>query len=67
MQVKDPNGRWYQADNAVGPGHLLLIAGKSLEQTTGGVRRAGVFRVVTASSAAPAASSSRYDMFSSLV
>lgn len=56
----DPNGRWYQADNAVGPGHLLLIAGRTLEQATAGIRRAGVFRVVPVSSPATAPFPGRY-------
>lgn len=42
----DPNGRWYLADNAMGPGDLLLLTGRTLEQATAGARRACVYRVV---------------------
>lgn len=45
-QVLDPSGRWYLADNAMGPGDLLLLTGKTLEQATAAVRRACVYRVV---------------------
>ncbi|XP_024368287.1 uncharacterized protein [Physcomitrium patens] len=59
LQVKDPNGHWYLADTAMGPGDLLLITGKTLEQATAGVRKAGLFRVVPASSPAIVSSSYR--------
>lgn len=45
-QVCDPNGRWYLADNAMGPGDLLLLTGRALQQATAGLRRACVYRVV---------------------
>lgn len=59
--MKDPNGHWYLADTAMGPGDLLLITGKTLEQATAGVRKAGLFRVVPASSPAIVSSSYRYE------
>lgn len=46
IQILDPNGRWYLADNAMGPGDLLLLTGRTLEQATAGARRACVYRVV---------------------
>jgi hypothetical protein len=42
----DPSGRWYLADNALGPGDLLLLTGRTLEHATAGIRRACVYRVV---------------------
>lgn len=45
-QVRDSSGRWYLADNALGPGDLLLLTGKTLEQATAGIRRACTYRVV---------------------
>jgi hypothetical protein len=46
LQVCDPNGRWYLADNNLDPGDLLLLTGKALQQATAGLRRACVYRVV---------------------
>ncbi|XP_024389610.1 uncharacterized protein [Physcomitrium patens] len=46
LQVRDSSGRWYLADNALGPGDLLLLTGKTLEQATAGIRRACTYRVV---------------------
>lgn len=46
LQILDPDGRWYLADNAMGPGDLLLLTGRTLEQATAGARRACVYRVV---------------------
>lgn len=54
----DPNGRWYLADNAMGPGDLLLLTGRTLEKATAGIRKAGVFRVIP--STATASFSSRF-------
>jgi len=52
LQVLDPNGRWYLADNAMGPGDLLLLTGRTLQQATAGLRRACVYRVVPLASPA---------------
>jgi hypothetical protein len=54
LQVMDPNGCWYLADNAMGPGDLLLLTGRTLEKATAGVRKAAVFRVVPVSATATA-------------
>lgn len=53
-------GRWYLADNAMGPGDLLLLTGRTLEKATAGVRKPGVFRVAPVSSTATASFSDRY-------
>ncbi|CAA6666630.1 unnamed protein product [Spirodela intermedia] len=46
IQVCDPNGRWYLADGASGPGDLLLITGRALSQATAGLRPAASYRIV---------------------
>ncbi|KAG0562083.1 hypothetical protein M758_9G172900 [Ceratodon purpureus] len=46
LQVLDPSGRWYLADNVMGPGDLLLLTGRTLEHASAGIRRACVYRVV---------------------
>ncbi|XP_077247066.1 RING/U-box superfamily protein [Tasmannia lanceolata] len=44
IQVCDPNGRWYLADNGSGPGDLLLVTGKALSHATAGLRLAPSYR-----------------------
>ncbi|CAH2053268.1 unnamed protein product [Thlaspi arvense] len=44
VQVCDPNGRWYVADNGCGVGDLLLITGKALSHATAGLRPAASYR-----------------------
>ncbi|KAL5993502.1 hypothetical protein ACLOJK_014427 [Asimina triloba] len=44
IQVCDPNGRWYLADNGLGPGDLLLLTGKALSHVTAGLRPAASYR-----------------------
>ncbi|EOA30256.1 hypothetical protein CARUB_v10013378mg [Capsella rubella] len=44
IQVCDPNGRWYTADNGCGVGDLLLITGKALSHATAGLRPAASYR-----------------------
>ena len=56
----DPNGCWYLADSAMGPGDLLLLTGRTLEKATAGVRKAGVFRIVSVASTATASLYGRY-------
>ncbi|KAG6543369.1 hypothetical protein Mapa_015283 [Marchantia paleacea] len=46
LQVCDPTGRWFLADNGVGPGDLILLTGKALQQATAGIRKASTYRVV---------------------
>ncbi|CAH8261113.1 unnamed protein product [Arabidopsis lyrata] len=47
IQVCDPNGRWYTADNGCGVGDLLLITGKALSHATAGLRPAASYRTTT--------------------
>ncbi|CAN8268991.1 unnamed protein product [Cochlearia groenlandica] len=47
IQVCDPNGRWYAADNGCGIGDVLLITGKALSHATAGLRPAASYRVIT--------------------
>ncbi|ESQ47898.1 hypothetical protein EUTSA_v10020435mg [Eutrema salsugineum] len=47
IQVCDPNGRWYAADNGCGVGDLLLITGKALSHATAGLRPAASYRATT--------------------
>lgn len=44
LQVCDPNGRWYLADDGSTPGDLLLITGKALSHATAGLRPAALYR-----------------------
>ncbi|KAL2634972.1 hypothetical protein R1flu_006451 [Riccia fluitans] len=46
LQVCDPSGRWFLADNGVGPGDLILLTGKALQHATAGIRKASTYRVV---------------------
>ncbi|KAL3692789.1 hypothetical protein R1sor_006440 [Riccia sorocarpa] len=46
LQVCDPSGRWFLADNGVGPGDLILLTGKALHHATAGMRKASTYRVV---------------------
>ncbi|MQL98160.1 hypothetical protein Taro_030861 [Colocasia esculenta] len=46
IQVCDPNGRWYLADGAFGPGDLLLLTGRALSHATAGLRPAAMHRTV---------------------
>lgn len=45
LQVCDPNGRWYLADNGFGPGDVLLLTGRALGHATAGLRHAASYRV----------------------
>ncbi|CAH8385201.1 unnamed protein product [Eruca vesicaria subsp. sativa] len=47
IQVCDPNGRWYAADNGCGIGDILLITGKALSHATAGLRPAASYRATT--------------------
>ncbi|KAI3818472.1 hypothetical protein L1987_12279 [Smallanthus sonchifolius] len=47
LQVRDPNGRWYLADNGYAPGELLLLTGKALSHATAGLRPAASYRAAT--------------------
>ncbi|KAI3744136.1 hypothetical protein L1987_57212 [Smallanthus sonchifolius] len=47
LQVRDPNGRWYLADNGYAPGNLLLLTGKALSHATAGLRPAALYRAAT--------------------
>ncbi|KAK9051253.1 hypothetical protein SSX86_027880 [Deinandra increscens subsp. villosa] len=47
LQVRDPNGRWYLADNGYTPGDLLLLTGKALSHATAGLRPAASYRAAT--------------------
>ncbi|XP_010466153.1 PREDICTED: uncharacterized protein LOC104746391 [Camelina sativa] len=47
IQVCDPNGRWYTADNGGGVSDLLLITGKALSHATAGLRPAASYRTTT--------------------
>ncbi|KFK39311.1 hypothetical protein AALP_AA3G228400 [Arabis alpina] len=47
IQVCDPNGRWYTADNGCGVADILLITGKALSHATAGLRPAASYRATT--------------------
>uniref|UniRef100_A0A1J3JIP9 U-box domain-containing protein 62 n=1 Tax=Noccaea caerulescens TaxID=107243 RepID=A0A1J3JIP9_NOCCA len=47
IQVCDPNGRWYAADNGCGVCDILLITGKALSHATAGLRPAASYRATT--------------------
>lgn len=44
LQVCDPNGRWYLADNGLASGSVLLLTGKALSHATAGLRPAASYR-----------------------
>ncbi|KAG8365746.1 hypothetical protein BUALT_Bualt17G0003900 [Buddleja alternifolia] len=46
LQVCDPNGHWYRADDSLAPGELLLLTGKALSHATAGLRPAASYRVM---------------------
>lgn len=61
----DPNGRWYLADNGLGPGDLVLLAGRALHHATAGLRRPSAFRVppvLSSSPTGPSGASGRFEL-----
>ncbi|CAM6098402.1 unnamed protein product [Calypogeia fissa] len=59
LQVCDPNGNWFLADNTVVPGDLILLTGRALQQATAGLRKASPYRVVPLSQNGPTGSTGR--------
>ncbi|CAM6127631.1 unnamed protein product [Calypogeia fissa] len=59
LRVCDPNGNWFLADNTVGPGDLILLTGRALQQATAGLRKASPYRVVPLSQNGPTGSTGR--------
>lgn len=47
IQVCDPNGHWYLADDGSSPGDLLLLSGRSLSHATAGLRPVSSYRAAT--------------------
>ncbi|KAL8105607.1 uncharacterized protein LOC141679113 isoform X2 [Apium graveolens] len=47
IQVCDPNGHWYLADDGSSPGNLLLLSGRSLSHATAGLRPVSSYRAAT--------------------
>eukprot|EP01018_Ginkgo_biloba_P011355 Gb_13676 [translate_table: standard] len=47
LQVCDPNGRWYLADNGSRPGDVLLLTGRALSHATAGLRHAASYRTIS--------------------
>ncbi|XP_017220226.1 uncharacterized protein LOC108197193 isoform X2 [Daucus carota subsp. sativus] len=47
IQVCDPNGQWYLADDGSSPGDLLLLSGRSLSHATAGLRPVTSYRAAT--------------------
>uniref|UniRef100_A0A7C9E541 PUB 62/63 C-terminal domain-containing protein n=1 Tax=Opuntia streptacantha TaxID=393608 RepID=A0A7C9E541_OPUST len=53
LQVCDPNGRWYLADNGLASGSVLLLTGKALSHATAGLRPAASYRAAPDISSGP--------------
>lgn len=47
IQVCDPNGHWYLADDGSSPGDLLLLSGRALSHSTAGLRPVSSYRAAT--------------------